>query len=208
MNQRRHKRSQRQQRPQQVRIIGGEWRRTPLPVVDAEGLRPTSDRVRETVFNWINHLWHGEWVGKRCLDMFAGTGAFGFEAASRGAQGVVMIESSAPVWRQLESIKAKLKAEQVRTVRGDAQHIAKGMAERGERFDMIFVDPPYQQQILFEALSVSGSLLTSGGLVYVESNEPLDALEDEEAVGFLKNWSIIRAGRAGIVFFYILERVK
>ena len=75
--------------PQQVRIIGGVWKRTPLPVINAEGLRPTPDRVRETVFNWLNHLLDGGWQRMACLDLFAGTGALGFEAASRGAAKVV-----------------------------------------------------------------------------------------------------------------------
>ncbi|HAT31352.1 MAG TPA: 16S rRNA (guanine(966)-N(2))-methyltransferase RsmD, partial [Janthinobacterium sp.] len=77
----------------QVRIIGGAWKRTALPVLDALGLRPTPDRVRETVFNWINHLRDGAWAGAECLDLFAGSGALGFEAASRGALGVTMVDS-------------------------------------------------------------------------------------------------------------------
>ncbi|MDO9219246.1 MAG: RsmD family RNA methyltransferase, partial [Lacisediminimonas sp.] len=79
--------------PRQVRIIGGQWKRTPLPVVSVEGLRPTPDRVRETVFNWLNHLIDGRWQDKLVLDLFAGTGALGVEAASRGAQKVVMVET-------------------------------------------------------------------------------------------------------------------
>src|SRR6476469_1170465 len=79
--------------PQQVRIIGGQWKRTPLPVLDRDGLRPTPDRVRETVFNWLGHLLDGNWATVRCLDLFAGTGALGFEAASRGAQQVTLVES-------------------------------------------------------------------------------------------------------------------
>src|ERR1039458_6802673 len=87
----------------QVRIIGGQWKRTPLPVLDAEGLRPTPDRVRETVFNWLNHLFDGAWGQVACLDLFAGSGALGFEAASRGAARVVMIEANAAAVRQLQA---------------------------------------------------------------------------------------------------------
>ena len=94
--------------PQQVRIIGGAWKRTPLPVLDALGLRPTPDRVRETVFNWINHQMTGDWDRADCLDLFAGSGALGFEAASRGARSVTMIDTVGPVVRQLELIKDKL----------------------------------------------------------------------------------------------------
>ena len=92
-----------------VRIIGGQWKRTPLPVLDAEGLRPTPDRVRETVFNWITHLIDGAWEQVACLDLFAGSGALGFEAASRGARRVVMVENSGPAVRQLEANRDKLK---------------------------------------------------------------------------------------------------
>src|SRR4051812_4550684 len=96
--------------PQQVRIIGGAWKRTPLPVLDALGLRPTPDRVRETVFNWINHLRDANWAEARVLDLFAGSGALGFEAASRGAAAVTMVDMHSPAVRQLEAIKDKLKA--------------------------------------------------------------------------------------------------
>src|SRR3954447_25545124 len=94
--------------PHQVRIIGGQWKRTPLAVLDAEGLRPTPDRVRETVFNWLNHLLDGQWTDIACLDLFAGTGALGFEAASRGAARVLMVEANSAAVRQLEATKAKL----------------------------------------------------------------------------------------------------
>lgn len=201
-------RSQRQVRSQQVRIIGGVWKRTPLPVLEMEGLRPTPDRVRETVFNWINHLWHGQWEGRTCLDMFAGTGAFGFEAASRGVQQVVMIEFSQPVCRQLEAVKAKLKADQVQTIRGDALDISQGMIARGQRFDLVFVDPPYQQEMLPKALAMGASILAAGGLIYVESAQPLDVMLDQEGVDLLEKWQIIRAARAGIVFYYLLEPQK
>src|SRR5471032_989708 len=99
------------QHSNQVRIIGGAWKRTPLPVLAASGLRPTPDRVRETVFNWINHLRDGYWANAQVLDLFAGSGALGFEAASRGAQSVTMVDTHPPVVRQLETIQEKLKAD-------------------------------------------------------------------------------------------------
>ncbi len=179
-----------------------------LPVLEAAGLRPTPDRVRETVFNWVTHFWDGQWEGRTCLDMFAGTGAFGFEAASRGVQQVVMIESSYPVCRQLEAVKGKLKADQVQTICGDALTVAQGMAASGQRFDLIFVDPPYQQEMLSNALAASAAILTAGGLVYVESPRPIDALLDEDGANLLQKWTIVRAGRAGIVFYYLLEPLK
>ena len=112
----------------QVRIIGGQWKRTPLPVLDVEGLRPTPDRVRETVFNWINHLIDGGWSRMKCLDLFAGTGVLGFEAASRGAAQVVMVEMHTPAMRQLEATKEKLRAEQLSIVRGDALTAIQGLS--------------------------------------------------------------------------------
>src|SRR5437868_2301188 len=116
--------------PHQVRIIGGQWKRTPLAVLDAEGLRPTPDRVRETVFNWINHLLEGTWQHVRCLDLFAGTGALGFEAASRGASQVTMVESNPQAVKQLQAIKAKLKAEQVDILRGDARAVSESLTRQ------------------------------------------------------------------------------
>src|SRR3569832_1627019 len=107
-----------------VRIIGGQWMRTPLAVLDADGLRPTPDRVRETVFNWLHLLFGGRWESLACLDLFAGTGALGFEAASRGAAKVLMVEANAQATRQLEANKEKLQAQQVSVMRGDALGIA------------------------------------------------------------------------------------
>src|SRR5690606_14007348 len=116
--------------PSQVRIIGGQWKRTPLPVPDVAGLRPTPDRVRETLFNWLNHLLQGEWDKVRCLDLFAGTGALGFEAASRGATRVRMVEASAPALRHLETVRDKLHAGQVEIVRGDALAAVRALPDR------------------------------------------------------------------------------
>ena len=130
--------------PQQVRVIGGLWKRTPLPVLEAEGLRPTPDRVRETVFNWLGHLQPGPWSQLACLDLFAGTGAFGFEAASRGAGKVVLVESQHTVLSALTATRDKLHAHQISIVRGDAIMLAARMTDK---FDVIFLDPPYGQAL-------------------------------------------------------------
>ncbi|MES3024713.1 MAG: 16S rRNA (guanine(966)-N(2))-methyltransferase RsmD [Pseudomonadota bacterium] len=193
--------------PKQVRIIGGLWKRSTLPVLDALGLRPTPDRVRETVFNWINHLWDGAWGQRHCLDLFAGTGALGFEAASRGAAGVTMVDSHSPVITQLQAIKAKLGADTVELIRGDALAAAQGMALRGRRFDLIFLDPPYHQDFLAKTLPLCRSLLKQGGLVYAESGTPLPfAPEDGSAApDWLAPWEAVRADKAGIVFFHLLK---
>jgi len=196
--------------PQQVRIIGGAWKRTPLPVLDAQGLRPTPDRVRETVFNWINHLWDGEWAGADCLDLFAGSGALGFEAASRGARSVAMIDSHSPVVRQLEAVKSKLKADNVQLARGDAVATAQNMALRRQQFQLIFLDPPYQQDFLARTLPLCSKLLTEDGLVYAESGAPLP-LEEQDGVpaaDWLAPWEAIRQDKAGIVFYYLLKLRK
>ena len=201
----------------QVRIIGGEWKRTPLPVLDALGLRPTPDRVRETVFNWINHLRDGAWSTASCLDLFAGSGALGFEAASRGALAVTMVDSHTPVIRQLEEIKAKLRAERVQILRGDALTVAQGLASRGQRYDLIFLDPPYQQDFLARILPLCAGLLTEGGLVYAESGLALLFADDFDAdpalVGpdaspkpeWMAPWEVIRADKAGTVFYHLLK---
>jgi 16S rRNA (guanine(966)-N(2))-methyltransferase RsmD len=193
--------------PRQVRIIGGQWKRTPLPVLDAPGLRPTPDRVRETVFNWLTHLLDGEWQSVACLDLFAGTGALGFEAASRGAERVIMVESNAQAVRQLEATKEKLNAQQVSIIRGDAVSIAQSLTTHSTSvpsgFHLIFLDPPYHQDWLAKLIPICEKLLLPGGLVYAESEMPLDG---EAAPEWLSNWEVVRADKAGMVFYHLLQR--
>lgn len=191
--------------PQQVRIIGGAWKRTPLPVLDAFGLRPTPDRVRETVFNWIRHQVDGDWDSLDCLDLFAGSGALGFEAASRGARSVTMIDTLGPVVRQLETIKDKLNADKVRILRADALAVARELAQRGQRFDLIFLDPPYQQDFLSQALPLCAGLLNEGGLVYAESGDALPFGAPEGTPPWLSGWELVRGDKAGMVHFHLLK---
>ncbi len=193
--------------PQQVRIIGGAWKRTPLPVLDALGLRPTPDRVRETVFNWINHLWNGNWSQASCLDLFAGSGALGFEAASRGAKAVTMIDAHTPVVRQLDAIKTKLKAENVQVLRADAVASAQAMAARGQRYDLVFLDPPYHQEWLAKSLPLCRDLLTAGGLVYAEAGAPLPFTPDDGSAppDWLAPWELVRSDKAGVVCYHLLK---
>ncbi len=193
--------------PQQVRIIGGAWKRSTLPVLDAMGLRPTPDRVRETVFNWINHLFDGEWGGAACLDLFAGSGALGFEAASRGAASVTMIDSHTPIVRQLEVIKSKLNATSVHILRADALATALNLGQRGQRFQLIFLDPPYQQDFLSKTLPLCLPLLAENGLVYAESGTPLPfaPLDGSAQPDWLTPWESIREGKAGVVHFHLLR---
>ncbi|NVM76859.1 16S rRNA (guanine(966)-N(2))-methyltransferase RsmD [Duganella sp. SG902] len=192
------------QHANQVRIIGGQWKRTPLPVLSALGLRPTPDRVRETVFNWINHQRDAYWADAQVLDLFAGSGALGFEAASRGAQSVMMVDSNTQVVRQLEDIKAKLKADNITITRGDAVATAQSAMARGQKFDLIFLDPPYQQGLLERTLPLCSKLLKAGGLVYAESGMALEFAAGE-IPEWLVDWEIVRSDKAGMVFFYLLK---
>lgn len=193
--------------PQQVRIIGGQWKRTPLPVPEAEGLRPTPDRVRETVFNWITHLVGGDWERMRCLDLFAGSGALGFEAASRGAPGVMMVENFGPAVRQLEASKTRLDAGQVDIRRGDALVVLKELnaLQSRERFNLIFADPPYHHDWLAKILPLCEQILSEDGLIYAESEQALDGVD---APGWMDDWNVVRADKAGMVFYHLLQRKK
>jgi 16S rRNA (guanine(966)-N(2))-methyltransferase RsmD len=159
--------------------------------------------VRETVFNWLNHLFDGGWTGVRCLDLFAGTGALGFEAASRGAARVTMVEDNAAAVRQLEATRTKLRADQVDIRRGDALAVAQMLARSGERFHLIFLDPPYHRDWLVKILPLCRQLLAEGGLVYAESEMALDAEPQPE---WLSEWSVVRGDRAGMVFYHLLQR--
>ena len=188
---------------QQVRIIGGQWKRTPLPVLDAEGLRPTPDRVRETVFNWLHFLLDGNWSQLTCLDLFAGTGALGFEAASRGAGSVLMMEEHTPAVLQLQATKDKLHAEQVSILRGDAFSVVHKLAGSARRFDLIFLDPPFQQDWLARILPPCESLLAANGIIYVESEI---GLMQDNPPEWLAQWQILRQGNAGMVFYHLLQR--
>jgi 16S rRNA (guanine966-N2)-methyltransferase len=185
--------------PRQVRIIAGEWKRTPLPVIEAHGLRPTPDRVRETVFNWLEHLQQRQWENRRCLDLFAGTGALGFEAASRGAAKVVMVESNVPACRALQATKEKLGAVQVDIYQGDA---ASRIASLNGEFDVVFLDPPYDVQSLPVFLPACKRLLTATGLVYIESDQPFatSPLPD-----WLSGWQLMRSDKAGAVHFALIS---
>lgn len=189
--------------PHQVRIIGGQWKRTPLPVLDAEGLRPTPDRVRETLFNWLNHLFLNSWERVACLDLFAGTGALGFEAASRGAAKVVMVESNAAAVRQLQAMQEKLQATQVSAIRGDAASTVQSLATRADRFGLIFLDPPYHQDWLAKMLPTCVKLLADGGYLYAEAEQ---SLEGEGAPEWMQDWQVIRADKAGMVYYHLLQR--
>ena len=195
----------------QIRIIGGQWKRTPLHVTNAEGLRPTLDRVRETVFNWLNHLIQEQgqqWQELKCCDLFAGSGALGFEAASRGAHSVLMVELLAAAFKQLEQTKEKLRAEQIHLQRGDALVIARHLVERKEQFHLIFLDPPFHLDLLPKLLALCTSLLHPQGYIYVESEQalPLNATTPlEDGPDWCQSWNIVRQDKAGNVHYHLLQ---
>lgn len=191
--------------PRQVRIIAGSWKRTPLPVLDAAGLRPTPDRVRETVFSWLTHLLGDQWGEIACLDLFAGSGALGFEAASRGARRVVLVEQQSSVVQQLDAIRLKLDAQQVTIHRSDAFSVVERLAATGERFDLVFLDPPYACGLLSRMLPLCANLLSAYGIVYAEAEMALDG---DTAPHWMDNWEVIRSGKAGLVFFHLLQRLN
>jgi len=160
--------------------------------------------VRETVFNWINHQRDGNWADAQVLDLFAGSGALGFEAASRGALSVTMIDTVVPVVRQLEDIKAKLKAENVQIMRADALAVAQSAAMRGQKYDLIFLDPPYQQEFLERCLPLCARILKEGGLIYAESGMALE-FEEGATPEWMAPWEVLRADKAGMVFYHLLK---
>lgn len=150
--------------PGEVRIIGGQWKRSRLPVPDRPGLRPTPDRVRETLFNWLGQSLDG-W---RCLDAFAGSGALGFEAASRGAAEVVLVERDRALVARLEQSRARLQADAVR-IEG-AEALAWMRRCPPVRFELVFLDPPFDAQLFDAALAAAAPLVVPDGFVYLEAD--------------------------------------
>ena len=148
-----------------LRIIGGEWRSRRLTFADVPGLRPTPDRVRETLFNWLQM----QVPGARCLDLFAGSGALGLEALSRGAREVVMVEKHPAAAKALRDNIALLGAQNAVLVNNDAFHYLRSLSE-AEAFDLVFLDPPYRKNLLEPVLEgiFAKSLLTPGGMIYLE----------------------------------------
>jgi 16S rRNA (guanine966-N2)-methyltransferase len=147
----------------EIRIIGGEWRRTKLKVADKPGLRPTPDRVRETLFNWLGQ----DLSGLRCLDAFAGTGVLGFEAASRGAASVQLVELNSVLIDELKKTQIQLQASAVQVLRGDGVAALRQVAPAS--LDVVFIDPPFDAPLFEPALGACARALAPEGLVYLES---------------------------------------
>ena len=173
-----------------VRVVGGAWRGRLLRFPDTPGLRPTPDRARETLFNWLGQRLDG----LVCLDAFAGSGALGFEAASRGAARVVLLEREAKACEALRRGARELAADNLEILRVDALAY---LASPGEVFDLIFLDPPFDAGLLEPALRSAATRLRRGGKIYAESPARLA----------FEGWRAVRQSRAGLSHFSLLEPV-
>jgi len=172
-----------------VRIIGGAWRSRLVHFAPRPDLRPTPDRVRETLFNWLGQ----DLTGKTCLDLFAGSGALGFEAASRGARRVVMVERDPEVVRALEASRATLAADVVEVRRGDALEFLRA---DDAVYDAVFIDPPYRSDLWPRVAPLLPRHLAPDALVYVER---------ATRAGPLPGWAVAKQGRAGQVAYQLLK---
>ncbi len=149
----------------EVRIIGGQWKRSKLAVANQPGLRPTPDRVRETLFNWLGQ----DLTGWRCVDAFAGTGVLGFEAASRSAQSVLLVEHNAALVTLLKQFQDKLSASAIDVVRGDGVTTLQRCSPGS--LDLIFLDPPFDSNLLETALPASARAVVMNGYIYLEASQ-------------------------------------
>ncbi|MEI8324373.1 MAG: 16S rRNA (guanine(966)-N(2))-methyltransferase RsmD [Betaproteobacteria bacterium] len=170
----------------EVRIIGGQWKRTKLRVLDLAGLRPTPDRVRETLFNWLGQNLQG-W---RCVDAFSGTGTLGFEAASRGAAQVLMVEQHPALVAQLLRTQAQLGTSAVRVTRGDGIALMEQL--NPSSVDLLLLDPPFESTQFEEALQAAARAVAASGFIYLEAPR---AWSDEELAAFgLARYRYLKAG--------------
>ncbi|MFA5960457.1 MAG: 16S rRNA (guanine(966)-N(2))-methyltransferase RsmD [Tatlockia sp.] len=178
---------------QTVRIIGGQYRGKKIHFPESEGLRPTPDRVRETLFNWLMHSIRNA----RCLDAFAGSGALGFEAFSRGAKRVVLVESAPKVHANLQQIARSFQSDTLSVLRADA---LKYLQETREQFDLVFLDPPFADNnlpTLIDLLTTS-DLLVKGGLLYIESGHAPVLSET--------GWQQLKFKQAGQVYYGLYQK--
>ncbi len=182
-------------RPHEVRIIGGQWKRTKLPVADKPGLRPTPDRVRETLFNWLGQ----DLTGWRCLDMFAGSGALGLEAASRGAAEVHLFETDAALVARLQQLKTRLDAASLHVTRGDGVALA-GRLPAGS-IDLVLLDPPFDANHYTAAVDAALRVMTPAGRLYLEAPERWNA---DRLAG--QGLASLRHLKAGAVHAHLLAR--
>ena len=177
----------------QVRINAGVWRSRLLKFPDVDGLRPTPERVRITVFNWLGQ----DLTGKTCLDLFAGTGAFGFEALSRSAKNVTMVENSHVAYQSLLQNQVLLKAENCQILNQDVLlFLAQNSQIFAQKFDVIFCDPPYNKAWLEKLLPILNQYLSQDGMLYVEAEFEIKA----DAT-----WQVVKQNKAGNVYYHLLK---
>lgn len=179
----------------EIRLIGGQWKRSKLPVADKPGLRPTPDRVRETLFNWLGQ----DLTGWRCIDAFAGTGALGFEAASRGAAEVRLVEQDGALVAQLKRIQIQLQANATQIQRGEGVAALKQLDPAS--MDVVFLDPPFDANLYEAALQAAARVVAADGYVYLEAPT---AWNDEQLAGF--GLVVYRHLKAGAVHAHLLRR--
>ncbi|MFU8833243.1 MAG: 16S rRNA (guanine(966)-N(2))-methyltransferase RsmD [Wenzhouxiangella sp.] len=178
-----------------IRIIGGQWRGRKLPVIDRPGLRPTGDRARETLFNWLG----SRIIDARCLDLFAGTGALGFEAASRGAREVVLVEKDRALAESLRAITAAWPGSEV--VRVEHADALSWITNKPEPFDIVFIDPPFGLDLQSDVLERVGCLLKPDALVYLESAH-------DQASDHGERFETVRIKKQGQVMLQLLRQQK
>ena len=179
-----------------LRIIGGDWRSRCISFVDTPGLRPTPARVRETVFNWLRN----DIIGSRCLDLYAGSGALGFEAGSREAKSVVQVENNNLACKALKDNAATLDATQIKTIQSDVFQYLLGSAQV---FDIVFIDPPFAMDLVVETclLLERKNWLSKHAKIYVETESTLTL------IGMPENWRLLKSKVAGEVGYHLFERM-
>lgn len=180
----------------QIRIVGGIYKRTPINVIDSESLRPTSDRIRETLFNWLNYFWDNEFNDKIVLDLFAGSGALGIEAASRGAKNVLIIDNCTKVINQIKNTINKLNANNVNTRKIDAIKFLQ--TPNQAKFDLVFLDPPFGQDLLNKTIPLLNNILAINSLVYIESEANYNLLIPD-------NFEVLRQNKSGNVQYCLIR---
>lgn len=194
-----------------IRIIAGQWRRHQLPVLAHEGLRPSSDRVRETVFNWLNHLWGGQFADKKIIDVFAGTGAFGLECISRGARAVTFIDAHPPAIAAIAQTlthwsKQDVSVASAQTLTDDALKKLHEYAQTQQTFDLVFLDPPFGKGWLDKTLPLVSPLCRPDSLLYVE----VEKRANSDTLGALtqQGWECLREGTTQQVYYSLWRRLN
>ena len=183
-----------------VRIIAGDFRSRKLGFPDVPGLRPTADRIRETLFNWVREQIPGE----TCLDMFAGSGAIGFEALSRGAARVVFIEKDQRASRSIAENIQLLEVANAKIVCDNALHWLVQQDNQKAQFGLVFIDPPFSEKLVYSACEhlQSSGLLKTGGKIYIETEDALI----ESAMP--SDWKRLKSKKAGSVLYYLYENLR